>query len=331
VLFSDLQAAAQRNAFGAFWPITDSGQQNMHTTLSATAVVIYALAQRDPAAPILADAVRFLMASRKPRGSWSSTFDDAWALLALNHYIEGTGELNAGFNFNVSLNGEQLAAGQAGGATSLNSVRTSFPAMRLYPAAPNALTIQRSEGPGRLYYNAVLDVSQPVEQVTPLNAGFTVRRSYFLRGQSCPPTGCQSIQQGQVGQPITVRLTLVVPKDAYYVRLEDYIPAGAEILDTRLKTSQLGLDVNQSVETPQYDLRAPYLAGWGWWLFAGPQVYDDHIGWSARHLAAGTYELTYTLNLLQPGDFRVLPARAWEFYFPDVQGVSAGNIFTVQP
>jgi uncharacterized protein YfaS (alpha-2-macroglobulin family) len=69
----------------------------------------------------------------------------------------------------------------------------------------------------------------------------------------------------------------------------------------------------------------------GWWYFQGPRIYDDHVAWAADFLPAGTYELTYTLVLLQPGEYRVVPARAWEFYFPDVQGNSAGAVFEITP
>ena len=34
---------------------------------------------------------------------------------------------------------------------------------------------------------------------------------------------------------------------------------------------------------------------------------------------------------LQAGEYRVLPARAWQFYFPDVQGNSAGAVFEIKP
>jgi hypothetical protein len=102
-------------------------------------------------------------------------------------------------------------------------------------------------------------------------------------------------------------------------------------------TSQQGQDLPpefapEPVEpTPLYDSRSPLAGGWGWWLFHGPQIYDDRIAWSADYLPAGTYELTYYLVLVQPGEYRVLPARAWETYFPEVQGQSTGTIFSVIP
>jgi uncharacterized protein YfaS (alpha-2-macroglobulin family) len=114
-----------------------------------------------------------------------------------------------------------------------------------------------------------------------------------------------------------------VPETAYYLLVEDYLPAGTEVLDTRLLTSQQ--------ELPEIDPQRPFEEGWGWWFFSIPQVYDDRIAWAVDSLPAGTYELTYTLVILQPGEYRVLPARAWQFYFPEVQGTSAGEVFEIEP
>ena len=103
--------------------------------------------------------------------------------------------------------------------------------------------------------------------------------------------------------------------------MEDYIPAGAEVLNANLKTSQQGLQ--------QYDLRDPFSDGWGWWYFTDPQIFDDHIAWAVDYLPAGTYELTYLLVLNQPGQYKVIPSHAWQFYFPEVQGNSAGMTFEI--
>jgi uncharacterized protein YfaS (alpha-2-macroglobulin family) len=200
----------------------------------------------------------------------------------------------------------------------------------MYPDYPNALLIQRSPGQGRLYYTAGLLVSQPVEQVAPLSQGLSIERAYYPVGEACPAGDCDPVDSAQEGDRISVRLTLSLPEDAYYLAVEDYIPAGSEILDTRLKTTQLG-----EWEEPQaevlFDPRDPYAKGWGWWLFNEEQIYDDHIAWTADYLPAGTYELTYTLVILQPGQYQTIPARAWQLYFPDVQANSAGEVFEIRP
>jgi uncharacterized protein YfaS (alpha-2-macroglobulin family) len=133
-----------------------------------------------------------------------------------------------------------------------------------------------------------------------------------------------------VGDLVTVRLTLTLPNSAHYLEIEDYIPAGTEILNTSLKTSQLGIDY-EYYEEPLYNPRDPFASGWGWWYFGNPTVYDEHITWNAEYLPVGTYELTYTLVILQPGDFQVIPAQAHQLYFPEVQGTSAGEAFEVMP
>ena len=113
--------------------------------------------------------------------------------------------------------------------------------------------------------------------------------------------------------------------------VEDFIPAGMEILNRSLKTSQQGIDSTNVQAEVQFDDSDPFAEGWGWWLFNEPQIRDDGILFTADYLPAGTYVLTYTLIPLQAGEYRVLPAHAWESFFPEVQGTSAGAIFEVKP
>jgi len=317
-LYSDLEASAIRSASGTHWE-SHGSRANMETAVFSTSVVVYALAQHDPASGAIPEAVRYLMAARGADGAWASTYETAWSVMALTKVMQGTGELAGDFGFRAALNGVGLVEGVAGGDARLNPVDAAVPVSSLYAEDPNALTIQRDDGPGRLYYTAHLEVLRPVEDVTPLDRGISVERSYETMNGSITT---DSEPQPSVAELVTVKVALTLKNAAYYLVVEDYIPAGAEILDTSLKTSQ-----QVSVE---YDPRDPFNRGWGWWYFNDPQIYDDHIAWSVEFLPAGTYELTYTLVLNQPGDFRVLPARAWEFYFPEVQGNSAGDVLVIE-
>jgi len=177
-----------------------------------------------------------------------------------------------------------------------------------------------------LYYTAALNVYRPPEDITPLDRGISVSRAYFIQGSDLKTA--TPVSTTQVGDTLTVRLTIVLPNDAYHFVVEDYIPAGTEILNANLSTSQL----DQSGEPgPLYDPHDPYSQGWGWWLFNPAQIYDDHIRWTASYLPAGSYELTYTLTILHAGEYSLLPARAWMFYFPEVQGNSAGGMLEIKP
>lgn len=327
---SAMRPAAEQSA--VFWEVGGSPRSSMVDPVTSTALVVYALARREPGSPLLADAVRYLMASRQADGAWSSSYSTAWTVMALVEFMRGTGELGGDFAFSASLNDSLLAQGRAAGIGQLNPVTAIAPLNSLQAAYPNALVIQREPGPGRLYYNIILAVNRPVETAGPLANGVSISRQYLPAGESCPVGGCEAIQSAQAGSLVQVRLTLTLPEDAYHLVVEDYLPAGTEILDTRLKTSQTMLPEQPETEPePLYDPQRPFAAGWGWWLFSEPQIYDERITWMAEYLPAGTYELTYTLVALQPGEYRVLPAHAREFYFPEIQGNSAGEIFTVLP
>jgi len=184
------------------------------------------------------------------------------------------------------------------------------------------LRISRQDGGGRLYYRAVLNVSQPVIEVEPLQRGLAVSRSYYDPLEDCDQSHCTPVTTAIAGDLVTARVSLTLPYDMYYLTIEDYLPAGAEVLDISLKSSQQGAE-------PVFDPWDPFKDGWGWWYFNRPQIYQDHIVWLADFLPAGSYEFTYTLVTLQPGEFQVIPVHAYQMYFPEVQGHGAGTIFSV--
>ena len=317
ILLSDLQGAAVRSATGAHWQADSRYRVNMGSDVQSTAAVVYALAERQPASPLLPDAVRYLMAARTGR-MWASTYETAWSVLALTRYMQGTGELAGDFEFSAQFNGAPLLAGNAAGEAQLTPVRASVPLSQLYADAPNALLIHRSEGQGRLYYRARLSVLRPAAGLPPLSQGVSLQRRYFHPAEAQADAPLQSAQAGSL---LEVRLTLVVPEDVHYLVVEEYFPAGAEVLDASLNTSQT---------SPAETEYRTFADTWRGRFFHAPQIFDERIAWSADYLPAGTYELRYFLVLSQPGEYRVLPARAYAFYFPEVQGRSAGQVFVIE-
>lgn len=329
-LLSDLQATALRTASGVNWQDAIEYRQNFVSRNLSTAIVTYALARLDPASTLLVDATRYLVANRKEIGGWSTSYESAWVITALIETMRGTGDVQANFDFEAALNGAPIASGVAGGATSLTPVSAVVPLTQLYPLDPNELVIAREAGSGRLYYRVYLQVDRPAQDAKPISRGMTLERHYYQVDESCKLPDCPEITTARLDSTATiwVRLTLTVPDDQYYAVVEDWLPAGTEALDLSLKTSQQNTTAQVA---EQYNPRNPFSQGWGWWYFGSPQIGDESVNWVAPYLPAGTYELTYQLVPTTAGEFQVLPAHAFIYYFPEVEATSAGSLLTIKP
>jgi alpha-2-macroglobulin len=328
-LMENIKGKARQTATGAHWQDEFPGSFNLSGPDFETALVILALAKTDPASPLLTNALRYLIANRQVNGGWSSSYQTAWVLMAMSAALKGTGDLQASFVFSASLNGAPLANGKAGGPDTLTPISAQVPLSQLNATGSNSLRITRASGAGSLYYQAFLQVKRPADTAQPVNNGLTISRSYYGTDQPCQGNDCKPIDSIQLGNnhpPVMVKLSITVPEDMPYVVVEDTIPAGAQILNQNLKTSQQG-----QPPAPLYNQQDPFSQGWGWWNFSEPRIYSDHIQWIAQSLPAGSYELTYQLVPQTAGEFRLIPAHVYQNYSPEVEGNSAGGIFKILP
>ena len=317
-LLSNLVGEGMRSATGLHWENRTESRSWLTSTTTTTAMATYALARIEDSPGVLPEALRYLISMKSWQGDWWSPYETSWTVLALNQALVVSGELDSGYDFSASVNGRELITGAAAGPANLETARASTPVKDLFAEEPNALLINRTEGNGSLYYRSHLLVYRSAQEAQPFGRGLSISRVY--RGLSQDPTSF--VQSGTVGDLIQVDLTLVVENETHYLLIEDYIPAGAEILDTRLNTSRQDLD--------EYLVSAPFQDGWGWWYFNAPRIYDGRITWTAKTLPAGTYQLSYTLSLTHPGEFQVLPASAQGIYFPETMAVSAGDEFVIE-
>ncbi|MCX6069509.1 MAG: hypothetical protein NTU91_01425 [Chloroflexi bacterium] len=322
-LLSDLNGAAVRSATGVHWQDEEPDLWNMGAPVRTTAQVLMALVDLEPDNAFSADAVRWLLASRQRDGAWESTHDTAWALLGITEWAASSGSLDSNFAFGATLNTQPLAAGTAPSET----VTTFTSIDQLFRDRPNQLLVTRGSGSGALFYTAHLSVYRPVEDVTATSRGLTVAREYFLYDGACGSLEkpCVPAPSAHTGDTILARITVTVPTDEYYVVVEDPFPAGMEPIDGSLLTAPTGMPP-EMLPRAQTDR-----VGWRWWYFNRSEMRDDRLVLFADHLPAGTYQYTYLLNAALAGEYRVLPTRAWAFYFPEVYGHSAGRVYTIQP
>ncbi|MBN1874880.1 MAG: Ig-like domain-containing protein [Anaerolineae bacterium] len=325
-LLSDLNNVAILSATGAHWEEGDYDWWAMNTDTRSTAIVLDTLAKLDPGNALIPNTVRWLMVARKA-GIWETTQETAWALIALTDWMVETGELDADYDYALYLNAQERAHGNATRETIREGTTTVIPLTDLIADAANALTIARTDGNGRLYYTAHLEVYQPVEKVEAADRGIIVQRRYTLAECAEQQIGestivCPDVREAKLGDVIRVDLTLIVPHDRYYVVVEDPLPAGGEAIDTGLATtSLLAMDPTLQRTGSRY---------WWWWhWYSRSELRDEKVVLFADYLSAGTYEYSYTFRATLPGDYHILPTVAREFYFPEVFGRSDGRLLTI--
>ena len=315
---ADFNSDAILSAGGTHWEEESPDYWNWNTDTRTTALVLAAMARIEPDSPLVANAARWLMAHRTD-GRWQGTQETAWVLMGLTEFMVASGELEADYAYEVALNGEQIAEGQANPDTLRDTQTLVIDVADLFTDELNRLAIGRSEGGGNLYYTAFLEAAIPVEEVEALNRGIIISRSYFRADD--PDNPVTRIEQGET---FLARLTIVAPNTLHYVLVEDYLPAGLEAVDTSLKTSE-------QIGSPQsFDWNRYLYEGFGWWVFEHVELRDEKVVLSAVTIPAGTYEYVYLVRAVTPGEFRVIPPTAWELYFPDVYGRGEGSLFIVE-
>jgi uncharacterized protein YfaS (alpha-2-macroglobulin family) len=277
------------------------------------------MAQLDPDNPLVANAVRWLMAHRV-NGRWASTQETAWTLMALTDWMVASGELEADYQYEIAFNGEPIGSGTADADTLRDTLELKVDITELFTDQLNRLAIGRTDGPGNLYYTTHMELYLPVEQVQAQDRGIIISRSYFRADDRDTP-----ITEAEQGETFLARLSIVVPNSLHYVIIDDFLPAGLEAIDTSLKTSQ------QVGAPDRYDWDDYFTRGWGWWYFDHVELRDEKVVISADYLPAGTYEYVYLVRASTPGEFRVIPPTAQEFYFPEVYGRGDGSLFVVKP
>ena len=316
-LLSDLVNDAILSANGAHWEEPKRDPYNWNTNTRTTAIVLDTLIKLNPQSDLIPNVVRWLMVARTA-DAWETSQETAWALMALADWLTVSDELNADYDFSVSVNGESQGSGNA---ADTDAILTEIPVTDLLSDVANQLIIERGAGSGTLYYDAYLRVYLPVPEIEPENRGIIVERRYSLLSD---PTG-RLITEAQVGDLVQVHLTIIAPNDLHYVVIEDPIPAGSDAVNPNLTTSQ------QIGTQPGLVQNDPLSQGWGWWWFSNIEFRDEKVVLNATYLPAGTYEYVYTIRPGLAGVYNVIPATGVEFYFPEVYGRSAGSTFTITP
>jgi uncharacterized protein YfaS (alpha-2-macroglobulin family) len=297
----DLLAEATHTAHTAHWTEERHDMSVLSSDGRTTAVILSALLAVDPGDPLVPKSVQWLMWGRQG-GCWGSTYETAEIIMALAGYLEMVGEPDEGFSYRVLLNDELLTeeAVSPGGGGAYRDLSTAD------LVSGDSRIAVASDGPGDLYVATSLSYFSPKETLEAARSldGPIVQRRYE-DVQSGEP-----LEQCHVGDHIRVRLTVELPDDAWYVVVEDPLPAGTEPVE----------DAQGLIAPDEGGGARPRSLG---------VVREGKAVFYTTSLPGGTYEYSYLVRATTPGEYRVMPAEVTQMYAPQFWGRSASQDLTV--
>ncbi len=322
-LLADINDQAIVSAGGAHWEDAEQDFFNLSSDIRGTAMVINALARVEPESALAAPAVRWLMLARTAE-TWSTAHETAWNIFGLSEWMAASGELDADFDYQLNVNSTPFANGTFNSANIATSDALSVPIGNLEVEETNFFDFQRGEGDGRLYYTMYLNSFIPADAVEATSRGLTVERTYYDAACDAEEETCEPIEEIAAGQQVRVELNIIAPTDLLYAVIEDPIPSGAEGIDPNLDINSAQLAGGMVQED------APFPYGyWGWWYFNRVEYRDEKVVFLSDFLPAGSYQYTYYLQPVIPGEYQVMPAVGYQEFFPDIFGRSNGMLFTI--
>jgi len=315
---------------------------NLNTPQLNSAIISLALTRLEPESGLLNNTIFHLLNERnlnvynQSTGGWSSSYETAWVILTLKNAILSTGGLQGiseipALTFTTSLNNTPLITQQAA-TEPFTTFGFDVPYDQLQPQM-NQLSLQYEAGHGLIVYQSNFTTTRQAGTAPGNNAGIAISRDYYRTDVDCKLETCTPISEISLGignQPILVQLTVTIAEDMHYVMINDYFPGGTEVIDPTLRTYDA---LESLVETygQLYDPSAPLSGGWGWWYFEEPKTYNDHIQWVTEYLPAGTHMLVYELIPKQAGEYQIIPANAYQYYNPQINGNTPGEWLKISP
>jgi len=240
--------------------------------------------------------LRWLRNSRSKDGSWGDTNNTVTVLDALVDYLQASGETKSNFKLDLTLDGKNKAGTTFDSKTILDTMQAFMPTSDLTPNKLSVLQFNKqnlNNLPNGYYYDMSLKYYLPIDTIAPRDEGFAVERELYALDDR---TGKTPVETAKVGQVLRGHLKITVGAPRNFVAVESFIPAGMELVNFNLATSDQTLNQNNG-QNQQHN----------------PTVYGDYT--------SGSTVLAKPVKLARPGFF----ARVWQWILHLFRRPSSGT------
>ena len=300
---------AEETMATAYWGAPGFWWRWYEGPVETTSFVLQALVRIDPKHRLVEPAMNWLVKNR--RGSrWNNTRDTAIALLAMNDYLEASGEIGGDVSYEVAVNGRVIATKSVAARAALDGPGQIIVPADAITGATQEIRIRRTAGTAPLYFAAEARFVSLEEPVKAAGNELFVRRQYFrlvprptlLRGVEYERVALRDGEPVASGDRIEVAVTVETKNDYEYLLFEDLKPAGFEA--TALQSGG--------------DLRARNLKT-NAQAFVYQELRDRTVASFIGRLDQGLWELRYELRAETPGTFHALPLLGQAMYVPEIR------------
>ena len=291
------------------------------TPIKNTALYLKAITAGKLDHPLTDKLLRWLLSARDKDGAWASTSNTLAAVDAFTDYLNWKQETQSNFSLELWVNNASKKSFTFAPETVFTQVSSKLPISDLVWDQLNLVRFEKTalnSLPNAFYYSLALKYYLPAKEIPSRDEGFALTRAFYSLDDK---ENKRPLDQARLGEVLREHLQVTIPVTRNFVGLEDYIPAGVEIVNLDLATEQKSL-------TPQ-ELDPDQGRG-GRELYPSVKEFRDTRAFLYfDSLEPGVYEYDFFVRALIPGTFTHLPSQISEMYFPENFGRTQAGEFRI--
>jgi uncharacterized protein YfaS (alpha-2-macroglobulin family) len=318
----------------AHWGSEEGWWRWQDGAVESTAFALRALSRIDPKNTLVEQASNWLVQNRRG-AQWNNTRDTAIAVLALDAFLDASGEVARDVEYELVVNGERVGKRKLGAKDMLTApARFTIPAGSVRDGT-NEIRLKRLSGDGPLYLAARAVFFSREDKIPAHGSGIFVKRQYWKMVPR--PTLLAGVVYDRVpledggsvtsGERVEVVLTLEAKNDFDYLMFEDMKPAGLEAAEVKsgdgssareIKSGEVARrfgDANALANAPDEREWERYTGRQTW---VHTELRERKVALFLTHLSQGVWETRYELRAEVPGHFSALPTSGFAMYVPEV-------------
>jgi len=291
----------------------------------ASGIMLETMILTQPENPLIVKLAKGLLAQRSARGRWLNTQENVFSLIAITTYYERYERDEPSFTVRQWL-GEQFVGSVKHEGRNVRTDTTKIPMKYVVQQEGDKQVVLQKEGQGRLYYRLGLSYALTSLKIDPRDNGFQVQRLFSgVDNKADVYKMADGVWKIKLGARVKVTLSVQSRSPRYHTALVDNIPAGLEVLNPALKTTEKISDVSNNNNGGALSC-FPFSRYW----YEHQNFRDDRVEVFASFLYQVSHEYSYYARATSCGKFIVPPAKIEEMYNPEVFGRSSSETVIIQ-